>query len=63
MEVKISIVIPAYNEQDKIKRARAIQYRHRAHMVQYDVSADWFASLQQEMMHFPRGKYSDQVDA
>lgn len=51
------------HSQDKLKRARPIQYRHRARMIQYDMEAEWFPGLQQEMMHFPRGKYMDQVDA
>jgi phage terminase large subunit-like protein len=51
------------HSQDKKKRARSIQYRHRARAIQYDFEADWFPDLQQEMMHFPRGKYMDQVDA
>lgn len=49
--------------QDKIKRARSIQYRMRAGRVEFDTEAEWYPDLQHEMMHFPRGKFSDQVDA
>lgn len=48
---------------DKLKRARSIQYRHRARTIQYDFEADWFPEFQQELLYFPRGKYVDQVDA
>lgn len=49
--------------QDKIKRARALQARMRAGMVQFDTEAEWFPTLQQEFLQFPRGAYMDQVDA
>lgn len=59
--IRLEEVTP--HSQDKPKRARPLQYRHRAHMIQYDTGAEWYPALQQEMMHFPRGKYQDQVDA
>lgn len=59
--IRVEEITP--HSQDKLKRARPIQYRHRARQIQYDTEADWFPALQQEMMHFPRGKYMDQVDA
>ena len=59
--IRIEEMLP--HSQDKLKRARPLQFRHRARMIQYDEDAEWFPSLQQEMMHFPRGKYMDQVDA
>ncbi len=49
--------------QDKIKRARALQARMRAGMVEFDTGASWFPEFQQELLQFPRGKYMDQVDA
>lgn len=49
--------------QDKIKRARPIQARMRAGQVEFDREADWFPTLQTEMLQFPRGVYKDQVDA
>lgn len=49
--------------QDKIKRARALQARMRAGMVEFDTDAEWYPSFQQELLQFPRGKYMDQVDS
>lgn len=49
--------------QDKVKRARALQARMRAGMVEFDEEADWYPEMLQELLHFPRGKYMDQVDA
>lgn len=49
--------------QDKIKRARALQARMRAGMVEFDMEAAWFPEFQQELLQFPRGKYMDQVDS
>ncbi len=49
--------------QDKIKRARGLQARMRAGMVEFDTDSDWFPEFQQELLQFPRGKYMDQVDS
>ena len=49
--------------QDKSKRARALQARMRRGMVEFDMDAQWYATLQTELLQFPRGKYVDQVDA
>lgn len=49
--------------QDKIRRARSLQARMRAGMVEFDQDADWFPAFQQELLQFPRGAYMDQVDA
>jgi predicted phage terminase large subunit-like protein len=48
---------------DKEVRARPIQKLIRAGKVQFDQDAEWWPELQQELIHFPRGKYNDQVDA
>jgi predicted phage terminase large subunit-like protein len=48
---------------DKRSRARAIQARMRAGGVFFDKKADWFPTLEQEMLQFPKGRYKDQVDA
>lgn len=56
-------VEPMQATQDKIKRARALQARMRAGMVEFDKEAEWFPSFQQELLTFPRGKYMDQVDS
>lgn len=49
--------------QDKVKRARSIQARMRAGMVQFDTEASWFNDFYTELTQFPRGVYKDQVDA
>jgi predicted phage terminase large subunit-like protein len=56
-------IVPMQATQDKIKRARALQARMRAGMVEFDTDAEWFPEFQQELLQFPRGKYLDQVDA
>ena len=48
---------------DKQQRARAIQARIKAGGVFFDKDASWFASIQQEMLRFPRDVHDDQVDA
>lgn len=48
---------------DKMQRARALQARMRAGGVLFDQEAEWYSTLFNEMVTFPRGKYMDQVDA
>lgn len=54
---------PMTASQDKIKRARSLQAIMRQGMIEFDIHAEWFPVLQNEMLQFPRGKYKDQVDA
>lgn len=49
--------------QDKQKRARALQSRMRAGMIEVDDEADWYPTYQLEFLQFPRGAYMDQVDS
>lgn len=49
--------------QDKLTRARSIQARMRAGAVKFDKSADWYQTLEDELMRFPRDKHDDQVDS
>jgi predicted phage terminase large subunit-like protein len=49
--------------QDPIKRCRSLQARMRAGGWEFDHDASWFPGLQQELLFFPRGQYSDQVMA
>lgn len=56
-------LVPMAPIQDKIKRARAMQARMRAHNVEFPHDAEWFADFQTELLQFPRGAYKDQVDA
>ena len=48
---------------DKMQRARALQARMRAGGVLFDMEKEWYPSLFNEMVTFPRGKFMDQVDA
>lgn len=48
---------------DKQTRARSIQARMRAGAVKFDKSADWYQTLEDELMRFPRDKHDDQVDS
>lgn len=48
---------------DKELRARTIQARIRTGMVEFDQESPWWPALKHEMLTFPRGTYSDQVDA
>lgn len=48
---------------DKMQRARGLQARMKAGAVFFDMEADWYSGLFNEMITFPRGKYMDQVDA
>lgn len=48
---------------DKIRRARSLQARMRTGAVEFDMSQEWYPMLEQELLRFPRGQYSDQVDA
>jgi len=48
---------------DKVSRARPLQARVRAKAVRWDMEADWWPNLEDELLKFPRGKHDDQVDA
>jgi len=48
---------------DKLTRARSMQARMRAGAVKFDKSSDWYQTLEDELMRFPRDKHDDQVDA
>jgi len=48
---------------DKQTRARSIQARMRAGAVKFDKQADWYQSLEDELLRFPRDKHDDQVDS
>lgn len=51
------------HKSDKITRARSIQARMRAGAVKFDKTADWYQTLEDELMRFPRDKHDDQVDS
>ena len=48
---------------DKVRRAGSIIGRMRMGGVKFDKEADWFPSLEEELLRFDRGPYKDQVDA
>ncbi len=58
----LNIVPLKPHKTDKITRARSIQARMRAGAVKFDKAADWYQTLESEMMRFPRDKHDDQVD-
>ena len=48
---------------DKRSRARAIQARLRAGGVYFPKEREWYGAFEEELLHFPKGRYKDQVDA
>lgn len=48
---------------DKITRAQSIRARMRAGGVHFDKTADWYQTLEDEAITFPRARHDDQVDA
>lgn len=48
---------------DKKTRAKSIQARMRAGAVRFDKGAEWYQTLEDELMRFPRDKHDDQVDS
>ena len=51
------------SSQDKQTRARSIQARMRAGGVRFNKDAEWYQTLEEECMRFPRDRHDDQVDA
>jgi predicted phage terminase large subunit-like protein len=56
-------VIPIIPHVDKTARAHSMQGRMRIKAVKFDKKADWWPTLESELLQFPRGKHDDQVDA
>lgn len=48
---------------DKTARARSLQNRMKAGMVEFNKESSWYSRLEDEFLTFPRGKHDDQVDA
>lgn len=59
----INVVPLKPHKADKQTRARSIQARMRAGAVKFDKQADWYQTLEDELMRFPRDKHDDQVDS
>ena len=47
---------------DKLARAQSIRARMRAGKVKFDKRADWYPDFEEELLHFPKWPYKDQVD-
>jgi predicted phage terminase large subunit-like protein len=58
----VNLVPLKHGGKDKIARARSIQARMRAKGVKFDKKADWYQTLEDECLRFPRDKHDDQVD-
>ncbi len=58
--LNITTVVPT---KDKKTRAKGIQKMMKAGGFKFDMEAEWFADLADEMTRFPRGKHDDRVDA
>lgn len=48
---------------DKLTRAQSIRARMRAGGVKFRKDTDWYSTLEDELMTFPRSRHDDQVDA
>jgi predicted phage terminase large subunit-like protein len=58
----INLVPLKHGGKDKIARGRSIQARMRAKGVKFDKQADWYQTLEDECIRFPRDRHDDQVD-
>jgi len=61
--VYINLIPLKPHKTDKLTRARSIQARMRAGAVKFDKSADWYQTLEDELLRFPRDRHDDQVDS
>ena len=48
---------------DKQTRAQSIRARMRAGGVKFDKGAEWYQTLEEELLSFPRSRHDDQVDS
>lgn len=54
---------PMNPDKDKLKRARSISARMKAHGVEFDQDAAWYPDMEQELLRFPKDVHDDIVDA
>lgn len=47
---------------DKLARAQSIRARMRAGKVRFNKNAEWYPDFEEELLHFPKWNYKDQVD-
>lgn len=59
----LNIVLMKPHKSDKLTRAQAIRARMRAGGVKFDKGGDWYSTLEDEVLSFPRSRHDDQVDA
>lgn len=59
----ISLYPLKHGGKDKLTRSRSIQARMRASGCKFDKGQDWYQTLEDECMRFPRDRHDDQVDA
>lgn len=59
----INIIPIKPHKSDKITRARSMQARMRAGAVKFQKNTEWYQTLEDELMRFPRDRHDDQVDA
>ncbi|MFI3218890.1 MAG: hypothetical protein QX189_07190, partial [Methylococcales bacterium] len=59
----LNIVLMKPHKSDKLTRAQAIRARMRAGGVKFDKGGDWYTTLEDEVLSFPRSRHDDQVDA
>jgi predicted phage terminase large subunit-like protein len=59
----INLYMLKHNGKDKPSRSKSMQARMRAHGVRFDMQADWYPILEDELLTFPRGRKDDQADA
>jgi predicted phage terminase large subunit-like protein len=53
----------SHENKDKVQRFRNMQARLRAKTVKFAKEEDWYPTLEEELLKFPRGTKDDQVDA
>jgi len=58
-----NIILMKPERRDKITRSQSIRARMRAGGVKFDKGADWYTSLEEECLIFPRGRHDDMVDS
>ncbi len=47
---------------DKLARAQSIRARMRAGKVRFNKESEWYPDFEEELLHFPKWPYKDQVD-
>lgn len=61
--VFMNIIPMKPHKSDKLTRAQSVRARMRAGGVKFDKSADWYQTLEDELLSFPRARHDDQVDS